>query len=164
MEGRGNWCEMGKRGSALQPSHVTERAAVAHPGQQQLARVDVPATAYRIQNASEVRRVGVFSHQRPGIPGRRWRDNDGAKAASVTKPAPQEVPAVAAAAMQRHYQRPFSIGGVIFRHVNGEAAAAARFVMLVNDPGVLICTLREPRLYAGILAQVGMNKETTHRR
>ena len=31
--------------------------------------------------------------------------------------------------------------------------------MYVNDPGVLICALCEPRRYAGILAQVGMNKK-----
>ena len=66
--------------------------------------------------------------------------------------------------MQCHHQRPLAVGRVIFRYVNREAAAAARFVMYVNDPGVLICALCEPRRYAGILAQVGMNKETTHRR
>jgi len=45
---------------------VTERAAVAHPGQQQPAGIDVPACLHGSENAREVRGVGVFSHQSPG--------------------------------------------------------------------------------------------------
>ena len=75
-------------------------------------------------------------------------------AARIAQPAPQKAAAVAAAAMQRHHQRPGAVGRVIFRHVEREAAAAAGLVVVVKDAGVFMCRLRQPRQQAGVVAQV----------
>ena len=68
MEGGGDRRQMGEGRSALQPGDVAERAAVAHPGQQQSCGIDVPAASHRIEDAGEVRRVGVFPHQAQVLP------------------------------------------------------------------------------------------------
>ena len=74
-------------------------------------------------------------------------------AARIAQPAPQKAAAVAAAAMQRHHQRPGAVGRVIFRHVEREAAAAAGLVVVVMNAGVVWCRLRQPRQQAGVVAQ-----------
>ncbi len=71
---------------------------------------------------------------------------------------------IAAAAMQRHHQRPGAVGRVIFRHIEREAAAAAGFVVVVNDTGVVVGGLREPRQQSGVFAQGRIDEELAHRR
>ena len=109
-------------------------------------------------------RIGIFAHQGPGAAGCGRRDQDGAPAAGVAQPAPQEAAAVAAAAMQRHHQRPGAIGRVVFRHIEREAAAAAGLVVVVDDAGVFRGRGGEPRREIGILAQRRIEKEVAHRR
>ena len=96
--------------------------------------------------------------------GRGRRDQDRAKTAGVAQPAPQKVAAVAAAAMQRHHQRPRTIRRIIFRHIERKTAAAAGFVVVVDDAGVFGGWRREPLQQGGIFAQRSLEEELAHRR
>src|SRR5438477_144895 len=164
MKRRGDRGEVGNGRGARKSRDVAERAAVAHPAQQHTLRIDVPARSNRDENAGKVRRVGIVAHQRPGRAGRGRRDQDRAMTAGVAQPAPQKAAAVAAAAMQRHHQRPGAVGGVVFRHIEREAAATAGLVVVVHDSGVAGRRLREPRQQIGILARSGIEEETGYRR
>ena len=65
MEGGRDRRQMGEGRSALKPGDVAERAAVAHAGQQQPCRIDVPAASHRIENARQVR---ACRYRRPSAP------------------------------------------------------------------------------------------------
>ncbi len=130
MEGGGDRREMGEGRAGLEPADVAEGAAVAHAGQQHPRRIDVPAAAHatcRMRSRFGVSVSSPISAQ--VLAGRGRRDQDRAAAAGVAQPAPQEAAAIAAAAVQRHHQRPGAVGRVIFRHVEREAAAAAGLVV-----------------------------------
>jgi hypothetical protein len=60
--------------------------------------------------------------------------------------------------------RPGAVGRVIFRHVQREAAAAARFIGMVRDAGVRLRRRRETRQQAGVVAQGGIDEEFRDRR
>jgi hypothetical protein len=104
----------------------------------------VKGEAHGFENADEIGRVGIVTHQRPGRAGRGRRHQDRTKTAGVAQPAPQKTAAVAAAAMQRHHQRHGAIGRIIFGHVDRKAAAAAGLVVIVDDAGVRVRAGFEP--------------------
>ena len=79
---------MRERRCVFQARDVAERAAVAHPGQQHAACVDIPAASHDIEDVDEIGRVGVIAHQGPGRPGGGGRNQDRAVAARIAQPGP----------------------------------------------------------------------------
>src|SRR5690606_8414876 len=120
---------------ARQAADVGEGAAVAPAGEQPSLWIDGPALGREGQDAFDVGRVLVLARYGPGRAGGGRRDQDGAVAARVPQPAPQEGAAVAAAAVQGDHQRPGAVGVVVFGNVDREAAALFPLVVEVEDAG-----------------------------
>ena len=66
--------------------------------------------------------------------------------------------------MQRHDQRPTALGGIIFGHIEREAAAAAGVVVVVKYPAGLGRGLVEAGVQRGVVTQGGIDEELVHRR
>ena len=166
VEGRRDRRQVGERRTRLKPADVGERAAIAHPGQQDAFRVDRPAFANPLDDPRQVRRVGVLALDRPGAADGRGRGQDRAGGSRVGQPAPQERPAVAAAPVQGDYQRAgdrvlVDILGYIERDRAARARRTAQVQHAAVRPPVAARQTLEPRL---IVAPATPHEEPADRR
>ena len=65
--------------------------------------------------------------------------------------------------MQRHHQRPGSVGGVVFRHIERKAAAVAGLVVVMDDPTGFARLLRQAGEQIGVVANILVDEEAVDR-
>ena len=169
MQHAGERREVRERQGAGQAGEQRVGAAVGHAGEQHALAIQPVALADELDDAQQVRRIVVLRfHDRPRAVHRGRRDQDAAARARLAHPAPQEVAAVAAAAVAGDDERPLAVRRVVLGHEEREAAALVALVAGVHHAEWTVRValhhraLGERAQQRHVLALVGLQEQPAH--